>query len=175
MLSPYLPSFLACHHACCHHCTCHTLSWSLLLWLSLRCITNSCGGVVVLMGAGSTCAHHHAGGGGGGGGGGGVGCGGIGDGAGAPVVVVVINENKLGGWGTYLIPAHCCCHWWDLILPICRTSHVQHLCNTIVTIWDYSHSRTTKDNKRWHFVTICDVSYHSTILYNTPFYFYNLF
>ena len=60
-------------------------------------------------------------------------------------------------------------HWWDPISPICITNqcitkHVQHLCDTFAMIWDDLHSRMTKDDKRWHFVTICNVLYHSTVL-----------
>ena len=63
----------------------------------------------------------------------------------------------------------------DPILPICITNHVRHLHDTFATIWDDSHSRMTKDDKGWRFVTICNVLYHSTILYSAPFHFCDLF
>ena len=64
--------------------------------------------------------------------------------------------------------------WWDPISPIHITNQVWHLCTTFAMIWDNSHSRMTKDDKK---ATLCNhfnVLYHSTILYSAPFHFYNL-
>ena len=69
--------------------------------------------------------------------------------------------------------------WWDPISPIHIMNHVQHLCNTFATIWDDSCSRTTKDNKRQHFLHPFVMSYtilqYSTVLPFTSATFSNLF
>ena len=48
------------------------------------------------------------------------------------------------------------------------------MCNNFYDFWDDLHSKTTKDNKRWHFATICNVLYHSTIQYSASSHIYNL-
>ena len=62
--------------------------------------------------------------------------------------------------------------WWDPILPIHITNHVRHfatLLRRFGTIRAQGRQGTTC------FVTICDVLYHSTILYSAPFHFCDLF
>ena len=62
--------------------------------------------------------------------------------------------------------------WWDRISPMHITTHVRHFCDDLGRF-------ALKDDKgrqgTTHFATICNVLYHSTILYSAPFHFCDLF